>query len=103
MSKPDIVSEKSYVVAVCMSAIFGVVGFQHYYLGRWIEGTIDFLLFALTIYFYVNGELLWAFLVFAIDSMHTFIVTIMLLTGSFKDGSGKLVCYPGQKINIGDS
>jgi len=86
-----------------MSAIFGIVGFQHFYLGRYIEGTIDFGLFILAIYLYVNGELLLGFAVFAIDSIHTFIVTIMLLTGSFKDGSGKLVCYPGQKITIGET
>ena len=36
-------SEKSYVVAVCISAIFGVIGIHHFYLGRYIEGVIDFL------------------------------------------------------------
>jgi len=91
-------SPKSYAIAVSLSAIFGVMGIHHFYLGRYIEGIIDFSLFVLTIYFYANGELLWAGAFFAIDSIHTFIITIMLLTGSFKDGQGKYVCYPGQKL-----
>jgi len=103
MNQPDSVSDKSYVVAVCLSGIFGIVGFQHFYLGRYIEFAIDFGMFILAIFLYLNGEFLWGFLVIAIDSIHTFIVTIMLLTGSFKDGAGKLVCYPGQKIKTGDT
>ena len=92
-------SDKNYIVAVCLSAVFGVLGVHHFYLGRYVEGIIDFSLAMLALYFYINGQLGWAVLVFVIDSLHTFIITIMLLTGSFKDGSGKLVCYPGQKLN----
>ena len=32
------------------------------------------------------------------DLIHSFAVTIMLLTGNFKDGEGRVVCYPGQKL-----
>lgn len=92
-------SEKSYVVAVCLSAIFGVMGIHHLYLGRWLEFAFDFTLLALTIYFYFNGQILWALLFGAIDGIHTFIITIMLLTGSFKDGRGHTVCYPGQRLS----
>lgn len=91
-------SQKSYAVAVSLSAIFGVLGVHHFYLGRYIEGIIDFSLFVVTMYFYINGDFLWAIAVFAIDGIHTFIITIMLLTGSFKDGQGRYVCYPGQKL-----
>ncbi len=91
-------SDKSYVVAVCISAIFGVMGVHHFYLGRYIEGTIDFSLFVATVYFYFTGQIGWAALCFVLDSLHTFIITIMLLTGSFKDGRGKTICYPGQKL-----
>jgi len=91
-------SPKSYVVAVCLSAIFGVVGVQHFYLGRYIEGTIDFLLFAATLYFFLTGNIALGFAFAAIDGLHTFIVTILLLIGSFNDGSGKRVCYPGQRL-----
>lgn len=94
-------SEKSYTIAVCLSAIFGVVGIQHFYLGRYVEATIDFVLFVATIYLFVSGQIIWAIGVGAIDAIHTFIVTIMLLTGSFRDGSGRLVLYPGQKLNTG--
>ena len=91
-------SEKNYIVAVCLSAIFGVMGIHHFYLGRYIEGIIDFSLLCLTIYFYATGQIGWAALFFIIDSLHTFIITIMLLTGSFKDGKGHIICYPGQKL-----
>ena len=93
------VSEKNYIVAVCLSAIFGVLGIHHFYLGRYIEGSIDLSLAILALYLYIDGQFIWALAVFAIDSLHTFIITIMLLTGSFKDGKGNYVCYPGQKLN----
>ena len=91
-------SEKSYGVAVCLSAIFGVLGIQHFYLGRWLEGIIDLGLAIATVYLFLTGQPLMALLVAAIDGIHTFIVTIMLLTGSFNDGQGRRVCYPGQKL-----
>ena len=103
MARHEKPSDKSYTIAVCLSAIFGVVGIQHFYLGRWIEATADFGLFVATIYFFVTGHFLLALLVGAIDALHTFIVTIMLLTGTFRDGRGGLVMYPGQKLKTGDS
>lgn len=86
-----------------LSAIFGVLGVQHLYLRRWLEAFVDIGLAIATITLFFMGEPLWALLVGAIDGLHTFIVTIMLLTGSFRDGSGNLVCYPGQKLNAGDA
>jgi len=91
-------SDKSYAIAVSLSAVFGVVGIQHFYLGRWFEAIVDLGLAILTVTLFLLGEPMWALLVGAIDAIHTFIVTIMLLTGSFRDGSGKLVCYPGQRL-----
>ena len=102
-NEPERPSEKSYTIAVCLSAIFGVVGIQHFYLGRWFEATIYLVLFCSTIYFFVTGQILLAFVVGAIDALHTFVVTIMLLTGSFRDGQGRLVLYPGQKLTTGES
>lgn len=96
-------SKKSYVIAVCLSAIFGIAGVQHFYMGRYLEGILDFGLFVASTYFFLQGELLIALAIFAIDSLHTFIVTIMLLTGSFKDGEGNLIYYPGQKLTTGDT
>ena len=92
-------SDKSYVVAVCLSGIFGVLGFHHFYLGRYLEGIIDFSLLLATVYFYFSGQLVWAVVFFLVDGLHTFIITIMLLTGSFKDGQGNYVCYPGQRLS----
>lgn len=92
-------SSKSYAVAVCLSAIFGVVGIHHLYLGRYGEFLIDFALFALTIYFFITGNILLAVVFGVVDGLHTFVITIMLLTGTFKDGEGHTVCYPGQKIS----
>lgn len=92
-------SDKSYAVAVCLSAIFGVVGVHHFYLGRYVEGTIDFSLFVATLYFFFTGQFMLALLFGAIDGLHTFIITIMLLIGVFKDGKGKIICYPGQRLS----
>ena len=72
-------SDKSYTIAVCLSAIFGVVGIQHFYLGRIVEATIDLGLFIATIYFFVTGQIPLALLVGAIDALHTFIVTIITI------------------------
>jgi TM2 domain-containing membrane protein YozV len=91
-------SEKSYAVAVCLSAIFGVMGIHHFYIGRYLEGVIDFSLFVATLYFYFTGQWFWAVLFFVVDGLHTFIITIMLLTGTFKDGEGNIICYPGQRL-----
>jgi TM2 domain-containing membrane protein YozV len=96
-------SDKSYVIAVCLSGIFGTVGIQHFYLGRWLEATIDLSLFVATIYLFLTGHPMWAILTAAIDGIHTLIVTVMLLTGSFRDGKGRLVYYPGQKLKTGGS
>jgi len=93
-----IASKKNYVVAVCLSGVFGVLGIHHFYLGRYLEGLLDLGLAIAAFVLYINGNIGWALLIFAIDSLHTFIVTIMLLTGSVKDGEGHLVCYPGQRL-----
>ncbi len=91
-------SEKNYITAVSLSAIFGVLGVHHFYLGRILEGFFDLGLAVLTIMLYVTGHPGLAMLVFMVDTLHTFIVTIMLLTGSIKDGQGRLVCYPVQRL-----
>ena len=91
-------SDKSYVTAVCLSSVFGVIGVQHFYLGRTLEGCIDLFLTLGWIYCFATGEVLYGILFVAMDVIHAFVTTIMLLTGSFKDGQGKYVCYPGQKL-----
>ena len=100
MSHPE-VSQKSYAIAVCLSAIFGVAGMQHFYLRRWVEGILDLSALVATFYLFFTGNFFWAIIIAAGDALHTLIVTILLLTGSFNDGHGKRVCYPGQRLAAG--
>jgi TM2 domain-containing membrane protein YozV len=98
LSPFDPVSPKSYGTAVCLSAIFGFLGIQHFYLGRWREATLDLALSLGWFVCFALGEPLWGVAFLAADGAHAFIVTIMLLTGNFRDGQGRIVAYPGQKL-----
>jgi TM2 domain-containing membrane protein YozV len=92
-------SEKSYTTAVILSGIFGFVGIQHFYLGRWMEGLADVALTVGWCYYFAVDKPLMAVTFLGIDLIHTFVVSILLLVGNFKDGDGAYVCYPGQKLN----
>ncbi|MBF0199569.1 MAG: TM2 domain-containing protein [Planctomycetes bacterium] len=89
-------SEKSYALAVCLSAIFGVLGIHFFYIGRYVEGIFDLGLSIYAFYLFTSGSPGLGLIAFAIDAIHTFVITIMLLTGSSKDGKGHYICYPGQ-------
>lgn len=91
-------SARKYHVAVILSGIFGVLGIQHFYLGRFGMGVLDLSLSIAAFGFFAAGEVLVGAAFFAADLVHTLVVTIMLFTGSFRDGDGKLVCYPGQVL-----
>lgn len=94
------ISQKKYGKAVILSGIFGVIGIHHFYLGRILMGFLDFGLFIATLLFiYIFDTLIIGVTFFTIDLIHTVIVTYWLLTGQYKDGEGKLVTFPGQKIN----
>lgn len=94
LAHPEI-SEKSYATAVILSGIFGMLGVHHFYLRRWGEGILDVGLSLSWLYaFAVGSPVAWVF--FALDFLHTVVVTSLLLVGKFKDGDGKLVAYPGQ-------
>ena len=92
-------SNKSYTVAVCLSAIFGILGVQHFYLGRYLLGLADLSLSILALHFFLTGQWLYALFFLALDFLHSLVTTILLLTGSFEDGLGHVVCYPGQELN----
>ena len=94
----EVPSSKSYAKAVILSGVFGFVGLQHFYLGRWREGLLDLGLTAGWLWGFLTGHVLLGVVFLVVDSAHAFFVTIALLTGSFRDGSGRLVCYPGQKL-----
>ncbi len=91
-------SPRSYTTAVVLSSIFGFVGIQHFYLKRWGEGLIDLGLTAGWLWAIFAGEGLWLLFFLVADVGHAFVVTIMLLTGSYRDGDGLRVCYPGQRL-----
>ena len=97
------ISPKSYGVSVALAAIFGVLGFHHFYTGRWVLGFCDFGLCVASLVFIVLGEveandtyLAFALVLLALDILHTLFVTIRLLIGSEHDGQGRVIAYPGQ-------
>jgi len=91
-------SDKSYAVAVILSAIFGVLGIQHFYLGRIGLGLFDLGLSIVGVYYLINGQIWQAMIFLGADWIHTMIVTVQLFIGEFNDGNGDRVCYPGQKL-----
>jgi len=91
-------SQKSYVLAVCLSSVFGLLGIHHFYLGRWIHGFLDFSMTIAAFILIVAGLDLLGIIILCIDVAHTFVVTILLLVGAYKDGNGDLVTYPGQNL-----
>ncbi len=95
----EMVSPKSYATAVILSSVFGFIGVQHFYLGRWGEGMLDVGLTLGWICSFATGEALLGTGFLLVDVIHAFVVTIQLFTGNFKDGDGRRVCYPGQKLN----
>lgn len=92
-------SSKKYSTAVILSAIFGIVGIHHFYVERWLMGMLDFGLFILTLILFYFEMNIAAIITLVIDLIHTVIVTYLLLVGEYKDGNGKYITYPGQKLN----
>ena len=91
-------SPKSYATAVTLSAVFGFIGVQHFYLGRHGEGLLDVGLTIGWLACFAMGEVALGLFLLLTDFAHSLVVTIMLLTGSFRDGDGFLVTYPNQKL-----
>ena len=94
-------SDKSYAVAVCLAAVFGVLGIHHFYLGRLLHGIFDLGLsiagFTLIVMGQSEALIMTGAILLGIDVLHTLYVTFKLLVGEYNDGQGKLVTYPGQK------
>ena len=91
-------SDKQYTIAVILSGIFGVMGIHHFYVKRWEMGILDLGMFIATFVLYINELFLYAGILFLIDLIHTVVVTYLLLVGQYRDGEGKLITYPGQKL-----
>ena len=91
-------SQKSYAVAVILSAIFGILGIHHFYLGRWGHGLFDLALSVTGFVLIGSGTLvLLGMALLLIDVIHTLVVTIRLIIGEYRDGKGLKVPYPGQE------
>jgi len=91
-------SSKSYGKAVALSAVFGFLGVHHLYLGRFGLFFVDFLLSLGWFVCFLAGETLLGVTLMLADFSHALMVTIQLLIGTFRDGEGHVVCYPGQKL-----
>ncbi|MCC4833692.1 TM2 domain-containing protein [Shewanella sp. 1_MG-2023] len=94
-------SDKKYATAVILSGIFGVLGIHHFYCGRVLHGFFDLTLAIVGIILIQFGDVTLTLIgagLILIDVIHTVVVTFMLLVGSYRDGKGKLITYPGQKI-----
>ena len=91
-------SQKKYTTAVCLSGIFGLLGIHHFYLGRWLHGIADLSMTIGAIILIGSGSKVLGYVVLGIDIIHTFIVSIFLLTGGYKDGNGDVVTFPDQEL-----
>lgn len=94
----EVPSPKSYARAVILSSVLGFVGAHLFYLGRRAEGVLDLGLSIAWIYCFAVEEVVLGIVFLVADFGHALVVTIMLLTGNFRDGAGRLVCYPGQQL-----
>ena len=101
--RQQLVSDKSYGIAVCLSGIFGIVGIHHFYLERWLHGLFDLGLsvVGLSLIFFSDDPSMAALGVglLIVDAIHTIYVTYKLLVGEYRDGRGLVVAYPGQFKN----
>ena len=99
MVKP---SDKSYGTAVCFSGVFGLLGIQHFYLGRYLLGLFDLgLSIGAFAFIYLSDDtqgVIFGVILLLIDVVHSIYVFVKLLAGEYEDGEGRLVMYPGQKI-----
>ncbi len=96
-------SEKSYGTAVCFAGVFGLLGIQHFYLGRYLLGLLDLGLSVAAFAFFFLGQstesIIFGMIFLLIDIVHSIYVLVKLLAGEYEDGEGRLVMYPGQKIH----
>ena len=81
-----------------LSSAAGIVGLQHFYLGRWLEGLLDVGLALGWLSALMTGEWTWFLLLLSAAAGHALMATILLLTGNYRDGAGLRVCYPGQRL-----
>lgn len=92
MNGEDKVSDKKYLIAICLAGIFGIFGVHHFYLERWGMALFDLTLTVLAFAFLLMEHPIGLVLM-GIDFLHTFFITFRLIIGKYKDGYGKYVTY----------
>lgn len=93
-------STRRYATAVGLSAVLGFCGVHLFYLGRHAEGLLDVGLSLGWLVCFALGEIWLGLALLAADGAHALAVTILLLTGNFRDGDNNVVCYPGQRLRV---
>ena len=96
MEKKQDVSSKSYGASVALCGIFGMLGIHHFYIGNWLHGFFDLLLFVFGVSLFSSfeqpQEAIGAILL-VIDAVHTLLVSYKLISEKQEDGDGKLIVY----------
>ena len=94
-------SPKSYGAAVALCGVFGVVGIHHFYIGNYLHGVVDLLLFITgfsCVLFSEDPAIIRLGIVLILaDVIHTGVIMYLLLVGKQRDGNDLLIRYPGQK------
>jgi len=83
-------STKSYGTAVSLCGIFGILGFHHFYLGNFLHGIFDLVLFLFGFLLIYDDNPVGYFLIL-IDVVHSVIIFYNLITEQQKDSNGLIV------------
>ena len=91
-------SEKNYAAAVVLAAVFSLLGIHHFYVGRVGHGLIDIGITIAAVYLIISGSTSenamrvgLGVLLIALDYVHTVYFTYRLITGTYRDGKGRII------------
>ena len=91
-------SDKSYATAVFLAAVFSLLGVHHFYVGRVGHGLIDIGITIVAVYLIISGATSGiemrvgiGILLIVLDYAHTVYFTYRLITGTYRDGKGRII------------
>ena len=91
-------SDKNYAVAVYLAAVFSLLGVHHFYVGRIGHGLIDIGITIVAVYLIISGltsenaaRTGLGILLIVLDYVHTVYFTYRLITGTYRDGKGRII------------
>ncbi len=91
-------SNKNYATAVLLAAVFSLLGVHHFYVGRVGHGLIDIGITIVAVYLIISGATSGiemrvgiGILLIVLDYVHTVYFTYRLITGTYRDGNGRIV------------